>query len=141
LIYEQYFYDGHNKKKIAQDCKRDGVSGVFRRRLYSNFVNNNFIRSCTHIDGLPHSINDNPAIVWNGGARDWYDNGVMHRVTGPARVYSSSRTLEEEHREWTVRGKYFPYQKILDLLEHHQIPLNWREWSEGEKTIMRLALS
>lgn len=164
MIYEQYFYDGHNKRKLAKDWKQDEKLGVFRYGMVpitnsDDYYNRqggyvvarpqqreerDFIRSCTHIGGYPQSINDKPAIVWNGGICDWYENGFMHRTTGPARIYprrSRIWTPELEHQHWTVWGNFVSRDRIFELLERHQISLHWREWTEGEKTIMRLALS
>jgi hypothetical protein len=44
---------------------------------------------------------DGPAIVWSGGSKFWYINGEYHRLDGPAieRVDGS--------KEWWVEGKKY----------------------------------
>lgn len=40
----------------------------------------------TFKDGVYHSYNDEPAIIFPRPLRVWYDNGIKHRVYGPAEI-------------------------------------------------------
>ena len=40
-----------------------------------------------------------PAIVYSDGGRDWYQNGQLHRLDGPAVEYQAG------YREWYINGK------------------------------------
>ena len=43
---------------------------------------------------------DEPALVWFDGVREWWLNGKRHRNTGPA-IYS----LKGKHMEWWQHGQ------------------------------------
>jgi hypothetical protein len=40
--------------------------------------NNEYVKTCDD-EGLPHSVDDKPAIVVEGQGRFWYKNGNLHR--------------------------------------------------------------
>ena len=43
----------------------------------------------SRVNGLIHSINDQPAIVFEDGEKHWYYNNVLHREIGPAQITPS----------------------------------------------------
>ena len=67
--------------------------------------------------GLLHRDEDLPAIEFANGTKEWYQNGHLHRLTGPA------VTLANGHKEWWVEDrsyteeefKLIPLSKPLDL--------------------------
>jgi hypothetical protein len=40
----------------------------------------------TDSDGLYHSFNDEPAVIWHNGIKEWYKHGKRHRTTGAAYI-------------------------------------------------------
>ena len=34
---------------------------------------------CTYNDGVLHSFNDNPSVVYNSGLKQWHDNGKLEK--------------------------------------------------------------
>jgi hypothetical protein len=88
--------------------------------------------------GCTHRI-DGPAETFFGIEKNilketWYANGKKHRWDGPAVV-----DHENNKEEWWVDGKRM--ENLPEILENCQIEGPFTEWSEGEWTILRLALT
>jgi hypothetical protein len=64
----------------------------------------------TRVNGLRHSINDEPSTVDKRGNKYWYKDGKRHRLSGPAieSVYDRNDP-DGKLTEWWVEGK--PYSK------------------------------
>jgi hypothetical protein len=75
---------------------------------------------------------DEPALIDEKGSY-WFFNGLLHNYTGPARIWKNG-TLE-----FFIHGKKVDVD-LREIAERHQLNPNWTEWTEGEKTIFRLAL-
>jgi hypothetical protein len=44
---------------------------------------------------------DGPAVEYNNGHKEWYQNGKLHRLDGPAVEYVDGR------KEWWIRNKLY----------------------------------
>ena len=63
-----------------------------------------------------HSFNDQPAVINFDGSRYWYQNGKIHRLTGPAVIYSNGI------KAWYIDGKYIDLKKYgIDHLSDEKI--------------------
>ena len=47
---------------------------------------------------------DGPAIIWSNGPKEWWVNGKLHRLDGPAFIYHNSK-------EWWINGKRLSKEK------------------------------
>ena len=71
---------------------------------------------------------DGPAVEYNDGSKEWYQNGNLHRLDGPARENSNghkawyqngelhrldgpAREWSDGTREWWIEGKYYKTEK------------------------------
>jgi len=54
----------------------------------------------TRKDGKFHRL-DGPAVEYNNGHKEWYQNGKLHRLDGPAVEYVDGR------KEWWIRNKLY----------------------------------
>ena len=68
----------------------------YKSRYYNDNVKFKIIRK--NNKGEIHCEN-NPAIEYEDGSKEWYNNGKLHREDGPAIDYSN------EIKEWYVNGK------------------------------------
>jgi hypothetical protein len=51
-------------------------------------------------DGKYHRT-DGPAIIWENGLQEWYNNGVLHREDGPAVIYP------DRYQGWCINGRRY----------------------------------
>ena len=61
-----------------------------------------------YVDGLYHSINDEPAVINPNGHKAWFKEDMWHRETGPARTWASGR------KEYWFRNEVY-YEITSDL--------------------------
>ncbi|RTK95516.1 MAG: hypothetical protein EKK64_06755 [Neisseriaceae bacterium] len=54
-------------------------------------------------ESCPHSIADNPSVIYKNGTKEWHCNGKLHRNFFPAVIYSNG------DEEWWVDGKKHRY--------------------------------
>lgn len=91
-----------------------------------------WVYGCTHrIDGPAETFFGRDGSVLK---ETWYANGKKHRWDGPALI-----DYENGTEEWWVDGKRM--DNLPEILENCQIEGPFTEWTEGEWTILRLALT
>jgi hypothetical protein len=62
------------------------------------------------LNGELHRVNG-PARIWSDGVADWYRDGVLHRIDGPARDWDGDNW-------WYVRGNpIFTYEELQEVTE------------------------
>ena len=59
--------------------------------------------------GYHHSFNDEPAIVYYNGDKEWYRHGTIHRETDAAIIYPSG------YKEYWLDGHYYTFEDWLKL--------------------------
>ena len=101
---------------------------------------------------------DGPAVhSVDGSVEEWWFNGVLHRLDGPALMHKNESPLEEWrirgklHRwdgpasiypggeEWWVDGKRVDF--LPELLENCQITGPFTSWTDSEWMLIRLGIS
>ena len=63
-------------------------------------------------EGNLDSIGDQPA-VRTTNAREWYRNGVRHRINGPAYCWSNSSGTKKWRNNFYINGDYQDYDRIM----------------------------
>ena len=53
--------------------------GDYFRDQTGDFIIKEIRNGKTYGNGLLHSFNDMPAIIWKDGSQEWYKNGYLHR--------------------------------------------------------------
>ncbi|MEI8270528.1 MAG: hypothetical protein WCG45_04100 [bacterium] len=75
-MQEQFWFKGQRYLKIGN-------------QTFHTEQNRNLIKECDFEFLELHSINDEPAIVYENGTKEWYCLGDLHRVEKPAVEYSN----------------------------------------------------
>ena len=44
--------------------------------------------TCSYLDGVLHSFDNNPAVEYKDGTKMWFYRGKRHKIDGPAVEYS-----------------------------------------------------
>jgi hypothetical protein len=72
-------------------------------------------------DGLVHSCDDRPSVLWGYGTCHWHKDGELHREDGPSCIFTSSLPGQERLLfEWHHKGRYyFPFRHIA-CLDHFE---------------------
>lgn len=70
-------------------------------------------------NGLVHRDNDSPAIIWSDGSKEWLKDGLWHRANAPARILKS----EKKHNSYSIDGIMF---------SEVQYWINGIQWSERD---------
>ena len=91
-----HLYQYHDRfKELA---KTPALINLYQNLFVEYIINKNGTKY-TKLFGLFHSINDQPAKVWNNGTKEWYKEGKLHREDGPAVEYSNG------NKYWYLHGK------------------------------------
>jgi len=69
--------------------------------------------------GELHSFNDNPAIDYNNGGKEWCKEGVPHRINGPAVDYNDGR------KYWFYKGKKIQCSSTEEFLKIINLKAFW----------------
>lgn len=72
--------------------------------LYINYYGT----TAWHTHGYRHRLNGPAAVEYPWGHKEWWVNGKLHRLDGPAIEYSNG------HKEWYVNG--VTYDTYLEYL-------------------------
>ena len=75
------------------------------------------------LNGKLHNINDLPAIIYDNGNKLWYQNGLLHRLNGPATIHHDKRH----------RCKKFGYKKFRYYLYGNKISIPTNIQLDNEK--------
>jgi hypothetical protein len=57
---------------------------VKEKNLYTGEIEYPDGQKCTYLKRRYHSFNDKPAVEWPDGSKEWYFEGKLHRLDGPA---------------------------------------------------------
>ena len=86
--------------------------------------------------GQMHRIHG-PAVIWAGGSKSWYQNGLLHRTDGPANV-----RLQLGRQSWWLNGVRHrtdgPAIEDADGSRYwfiHGQHLTEEEWNERDKSL------
>ena len=55
--------------------------------------------------------NHGPAAIWWNGTKEWYQNGQLHRIDGPAIEWASGR------KDWYINGKRLTEHKFNQVVK------------------------
>jgi predicted AlkP superfamily phosphohydrolase/phosphomutase len=81
-------------------------------------------------DGKLHRDNDRPAVEWYNGDKDWYQNGILHRVDGPAVEWANGckwwyiegvNYTEEGYAKFLSFGKDEVDKLKQEIAENHKL--------------------
>jgi hypothetical protein len=78
--------------------------------------NNEYVKS-TNAEGLPHSVDDRPAMVVEGQGKFWYKNGNLHRENNQPAAEWDDGSLE-----FWVEGK-----RTKKLSKEEAVFYHWTE--------------
>ena len=79
-------------------------------------------------DGQYHN-EDGPAIEYEDGTADWFVNGVLHRLDGPARVWLS----HGPSREWCIHGISYDFDDyVIQARWTDEQIVEWKLTHEGQ---------
>jgi hypothetical protein len=70
------------------------------------------------LNGQLHRV-DGPAIEWSNGAKNWYLNGQLHRVDGPAVEHAVSIKF------WYYRGTQIKCQSQTEFERYLKLKAFW----------------
>jgi hypothetical protein len=160
--FEHYFYSKGLPKKKFFKIDNDGYVKFLDLAPKEGVMGHPFISEATMLNGKLHSFDDypavimsdgmmfwfrhgemhrdeKPAVIWRNGNEDWLLHNKLHRWDGPARVrFDKTGRSVNETSQWYANGESINIEEIID---HHQLNPNWKEWTDGEKMIVRLAVS
>jgi len=84
-------------------------------------------------NGQLHRL-DGPAIEWANGSKFWYQNGQFHRLDGPAVERANGG------KSWYVRGKRIT-DEVNAWFKETGFSSNYRAWTDEEKTYFAMKWS
>jgi len=92
------------KESAVKDNNSFKVENKYlNNKLYKRIVSYKDRVATWDAGNLLHSFDDEPAIKYNSGKKEWYYKGKLHRVNGPAIVYASG--LEWYYLDGNVMSK------------------------------------
>lgn len=134
-IYTRYILERDEEHTmICDDCMRVGVfdeSKSKKVRLYEDFTGKIIVKCpsssviyYTLKDGVLHSYNDEPAVLYNDDEKLWYDNGVLSRLTGPANSWCDDNG--NQFVDFFVNGEAKPigeFLRMCDMTDEEKLEL------------------
>lgn len=88
-----------NKEMVQGDCvPKEFVKAIHGGKCRWMMTANKYKKLHFNSEGQLHSINDEPAVEYVDGDKEWYKNGQPHREDNPAVEYSNG------DKYWYVNG-------------------------------------
>jgi len=76
---------------------------------------------------IQHSFDDEPAIIWSGGTKYWYKDGLLHRDNNlPALIFSDGDCgyYKNENIYWFINDtEYYNYEEVEEKFKNKILKL------------------